>query len=47
MIIDDNIVITGSFNFTVNTDKHNAENILLLANQDVDQVYYQNWLLKK
>ena len=46
MIIDDNIVITGSFNFTENADKRNAENIIVMTNNDIAKAYYQNWLLR-
>ncbi len=35
MIIDKQKVITGSFNFTENADKNNAENIIILANKEV------------
>jgi len=47
IIIDENTVITGSFNFTENADKRNAENVLLITNKDVVKAYYQNWLFRK
>jgi phosphatidylserine/phosphatidylglycerophosphate/cardiolipin synthase-like enzyme len=34
-IIDDNIVVFGSFNFTNNADKSNDENMLVLHNADI------------
>lgn len=47
MILDDNTVITGSFNFTENADKHNAENVLFINNKDIAKNYYKNWLFRK
>ena len=47
MIIDSNTILTGSFNFTENADKRNAENVLLIANTDLAKTYYKNWLLRK
>jgi phospholipase D len=47
MIIDSNKVITGSFNFTENADKRNAENVIVLTNDDIAKEYYQNWKNRK
>ena len=47
IIIDENTVITGSFNFTENADKHNAENVLFINNKDIAKNYYKNWLFRK
>lgn len=43
MIFDDNTVETGSFNFTRAAQNHNAENMLIIHNKDVAQVYLNNW----
>lgn len=38
-IIDDNIVITGSFNWTASADKRNDENLLFINNKETAEVY--------
>lgn len=43
MVIDDCIVITGSFNFTNSAQARNAENFLVLKSVDVAQRYKQQW----
>lgn len=43
MIIDNTTVITGSFNFTDNADKRNAENVIVLHDSSVAKQYYDNW----
>lgn len=43
MIIDNTTVITGSFNFTDNADKRNAENVIVLHNSNIAHQYYDNW----
>ena len=47
MIIDNKIVIAGSFNFTNSADKRNAENVTVINNTLVAQQYLQNWLARK
>ncbi len=47
MIIDSKKVITGSFNFTENADKNNAENVIILDDINVANKYYQNWKTRK
>ncbi len=44
MIIDDNKIITGSFNFTYAAESRNAENLLIITGdpQLVEQ-YIENW----
>ncbi len=42
MIIDKEMVITGSFNFTKATENNNAENLLILRNRDLAKVYIEN-----
>ncbi len=41
MIIDNNTVITGSFNFTKAAEEHNAENLLVLHSTDLASAVYQ------
>ncbi len=43
MIIDREIVITGSFNFTKAAEERNAENLLILRNKDLAGLYLGNW----
>ena len=47
MIIDGNITITGSFNFTKNADTRNAENIIIITSDSVAAEYYKNWEMRK
>lgn len=43
MIIDRRKVITGSFNFTTAADKKNAENVVLIEDNEIADLYMQNW----
>lgn len=43
MIIDGEIVITGSFNFTKSAEENNAENLLILRDPALAARYYRNW----
>jgi phosphatidylserine/phosphatidylglycerophosphate/cardiolipin synthase-like enzyme len=43
MIIDGNIVITGSFNFTKAAEESNAENMLILRDAKLADRYLSNW----
>lgn len=43
MIIDSNIVITGSANFTKAADIHNAENSLIIRDSNLALRYIVNW----
>lgn len=43
MIIDNEIVITGSFNFTKAAEKSNAENLLIIKNDELAKLYIDNW----
>jgi len=43
MIIDQEIVITGSFNFSKAAEEDNAENLLVLRSSQLADVYYQSW----
>jgi phosphatidylserine/phosphatidylglycerophosphate/cardiolipin synthase-like enzyme len=43
IIIDNNIVVTGSFNFTNAAEDRNAENLLLLQSKELAARYVDNW----
>jgi len=47
MIIDQETVITGSFNFTKAAEESNAENILIIRNKDLAGRYLNNWQLHR
>jgi phosphatidylserine/phosphatidylglycerophosphate/cardiolipin synthase-like enzyme len=43
MVIDQETVITGSFNFTKGAEQKNAENLLILRSKPLAQRYLENW----
>jgi phosphatidylserine/phosphatidylglycerophosphate/cardiolipin synthase-like enzyme len=43
MIFDNQIVETGSFNFTTSAQKYNAENMLIINNKALAKSYLENW----
>jgi phosphatidylserine/phosphatidylglycerophosphate/cardiolipin synthase-like enzyme len=43
MLIDDDIVITGSYNFTKSAEKRNAENIMIVRSTYAAKRYADNW----
>ncbi len=43
MIIDGEVVITGSFNFTKAAEEKNAENLLVIRNRNLAALYVENW----
>ena len=43
IIIDKQIVITGSFNFSKNAEENNAENLLIIRNPELAGIYIDNW----
>jgi phosphatidylserine/phosphatidylglycerophosphate/cardiolipin synthase-like enzyme len=43
MVIDGQIVITGSFNFTKAAEESNAENLLVIRNAELAGKYAANW----
>lgn len=45
MIIDNEIVITGSFNFTKAAEERNAENLLVIHDKELASRYIENWQL--
>ena len=44
MVIDQEIVITGSYNFTNSADKRNAENFMVLKSAYAAKRYADNWI---
>ena len=47
MIIDKEMVITGSFNFTKAAEEKNAENVLVIKSKELAKVYIDNWYKHK
>ncbi len=45
MVIDNEVVITGSFNFTKAAEEKNAENLLIIHSRQLAYQYAQNWEL--
>jgi phosphatidylserine/phosphatidylglycerophosphate/cardiolipin synthase-like enzyme len=43
MIIDQETVITGSFNFTRAAEESNAENVLIIRSKGLTREYLENW----
>ena len=43
MILDREIVITGSYNWTVAADTQNGENLLVIRDPRLAGVYTENW----
>ena len=44
MIIDEFLVITGSFNFTHAAQHRNSENVLFIESRDIALEYKKNWI---
>jgi len=43
MVIDQETVITGSFNFTKAAEERNAENLLIIKSPELAKEYLENW----
>ncbi|MGC1855109.1 MAG: phospholipase D-like domain-containing protein, partial [Candidatus Aquirickettsiella sp.] len=43
MIIDEKEVITGSFNFTKAAQNKNAENLVIIHDAQLANIYLKNW----
>lgn len=43
MIIDQDTVVTGSFNFTKSAEEKNAENLIILRSSELARMYLDNW----
>lgn len=44
MIIDQEMVITGSFNFSKSAETQNSENVLIIRSSELAGVYRENWM---
>ncbi|MBL0941324.1 MAG: phospholipase D family protein, partial [Alphaproteobacteria bacterium] len=47
ILIDETTVITGSFNFTEAAEKRNAENFVMIENQELNHQYFENWISRR
>jgi phosphatidylserine/phosphatidylglycerophosphate/cardiolipin synthase-like enzyme len=47
IVIDDAIVMTGSFNFTKAAEEKNAENLLVIRDSQIAKQYLDNWALHR
>ncbi len=43
MVIDGEIVVTGSFNFSRAAEENNAENLLVIRDRKLAEIYTRNW----
>jgi len=43
MIIDKDVVVTGSFNFTRAAEYNNAENLIIIQSKELAIIYRDNW----
>lgn len=43
IIIDNKIVITGSYNFSKNAELYNAENLIIIYDKNIAKIYKQNF----
>lgn len=43
MIIDREVVVTGSFNFSRAAEENNAENLLIIRSKELAKEYLENW----
>ena len=43
MVVDESIVVTGSFNFTKAAEERNAENLLVIQDAGLARKYMENW----
>ncbi len=46
IIIDDEIVITGSYNFSYAAENKNAENLLILKSRKLNKIYKENFFYR-
>lgn len=46
MIIDKDIVLTGSYNWTNTAETRNAENLLLIKNRPTAEIYERKWKMR-
>jgi len=45
MLIDEDVVVTGSYNFTNSADRRNAENFIILKSSYAAKRYADNWAI--
>lgn len=45
VLVDDEVVLTGSFNFSAAAEHSNAENLLILHDRALAALYHDNWQL--
>ena len=43
LIIDEEVVVTGSLNFSENADNSNDENVVIIANADIAKLYLREF----
>ncbi len=43
IVIDEDIVLTGSYNFTTNAEENNRENLIIIPNKIIAQKYYKQF----
>jgi len=43
MVIDREILVTGSFNFTKSAEEKNAENLLIVKSRELARLYFERW----
>ncbi len=43
IVIDEDIVITGSYNFTTNAEENNRENLIIIPNKIIAKKYYEQF----
>jgi phosphatidylserine/phosphatidylglycerophosphate/cardiolipin synthase-like enzyme len=43
MVLDEETVVTGSFNFTKAAEQSKAENLLILKDRGLAAIYTKNW----
>ena len=43
IVIDEDIVLTGSYNFTTNAEENNRENLIIIPNKIIAQKYYEQF----
>jgi phospholipase D len=47
IIIDERKVLTGSYNFSKAADQRNVENLVLIEDKQVAEIYLKNWLSRQ
>jgi phosphatidylserine/phosphatidylglycerophosphate/cardiolipin synthase-like enzyme len=43
IVIDEDTIMTGSYNFTTNAEENNRENLIIIPNKIVAQKYYKQF----